>query len=1010
MPELDRRDFLKIVGLGAGAAAASGCSDPIEKLVPYVIQPESVTPGIATTYASTCQECSLACGLHVRTREGRPIKVEGNPKHPINQGALCARGQMGVARTYHPDRYDGPKKGGEATTWDEALASLKGKLGQGTVVLGAPVGPSLSGVIDAFVSGIGGQRVVYEPFAFDALRAATEKVFGVATLPIFDLSGADLVVDFGFDVLDSGTSPVEHSRQLADARDTDKHADGGARLVSISPRMNLTTSTADEWIPAKPGSEGLVALALAQAVAKKKGASGAVQAALDGASAGDAASKAGVDQGTLDALADRLAQAKHAVALPPGVALSSSVAVSANAAVLLLNAVLGAVGNAVTLPAPGGAAAATYAELEKLVAAMNSGAVKTLLIHGSNPVYSLPASLGFADALAKVDTVVSFASMKDETSEAAALVLPDHSPMESWGDAEPRPGVRSIVQPTIRPLLDTRALGDTLLELGRAAGATMPSGSFHDVVKASWAGTDWVTALSNGGLFGAVQTVPAEVQRASGIAPGAPSFEGSGDYTLVAFPHSYQTDGSGANLPWAQEVPDPVTKISWNTWVEMSFATAEKLGVEFGDVVSVTAAGGTFEASAFPRGGVRDDVIAVPIGQGHTVGFYASMETEVDQAASAPGQARGANVLSVLSGKAGEAGSRVFLGSKASVEKTGRFRRLALSQWTDNQRGRGLAPTVSLLALAEGTHSVAHFEAHAAESGGEHGEGHGDDHGDDAGHGGGEHHLLPFDPAFDAKPGQPYRWGMVIDNDRCNGCSACITACYTENNVAIVGEAQAIKHREMTWLRIERYVGDGDREGGADRRPYPNRERLGETDVRHLPMPCQHCGAAPCEAVCPVIGTYHTDEGLNGMVYNRCVGTRYCANNCVYKVRRFNYWDYGNQNWPGMLGMMLNPDVTVRQQGVMEKCSFCVQRIEEARQPAKDAGRPIADGEVVTACQQTCPTNAITFGNWREDGARINQLVKDNARNYNVLHVLNARPAVSYLAQVTRDDQEGHHS
>jgi len=1007
MPELDRRDFLKIVGLGAGAAAVSGCSDPIEKLVPYVIQPESVTPGIATTYASTCQECSLACGLHVRTREGRPVKVDGNPKHPINQGTLCGRGQMGLARTYHPDRYDGPKKKGaaglESTSWEEALASVQGKISQnasGTWVLGGPVGPSLSGVIDAFVSGIGaGGRVVYEPFAFDALRAATEKVFGVSTLPIFDLDGADLVVDFGFDVIDAGSSPVENSRQLADARDVEKHGANGARLVSVSPRMNLTTASADQWIPAKPGSEGLVALALAQAVAKKKGASGALKAALDASDASGAASKAGVDQATLDELAGRLAAAKHAVALPPGVAVSSSVATSASAAVLLLNAVLGAVGSAVKLPASGGPAAASLAEIQKLVAAMNSGAVKVLIIHGSNPVYSLPASLGFAEALAKVDTVVSLASMQDETAEAASFVLPDHSSMESWGDAEPRPGVRSLVQPTIRPLLDTRAMGDTLLELGRGAGATMPTGSFHDVVKANWAGTDWVTALSNGGVFGAVETVPAEVQ-GGGVAPGSPSFEGSGDYTLVATPHSYQTDGSGAALPWAQEIPDPVTKIAWSTWIEVSFATAEKLGADFGDVVRVSAPGGTIEASLFPRGGIRDDVVAVPIGQGHTVGHYASMGMEGE-----PGKMRGANVLAILPSTPGESGSRVFLGSKVSLEKTGAFRRLALSQWTDNQRGRGLAPQMSLLALAAGTHSVAHFEAHAAEGGGEHGEA----SADDGGHGDAGHHLLPFDPAFDAKPGQPYRWGMVIDNDRCNGCSACITACYTENNISIVGELQTIKHREMTWLRIERYVGDGDREGGGERRPFPNREKLGEVDVRHLPMPCQHCGSAPCEAVCPVIGTYHTEEGINGMVYNRCVGTRYCANNCTYKVRRFNYWDYGNQNWPGMLGMMLNPDVTVRQQGVMEKCSFCVHRIEAARQPAKDEGRPIADGEVLAACQQTCPTGAITFGNWREEGAQINQLVKDNARHYNVLHVLNTRPAVTYLAQVSRNDQEGQH-
>ena len=248
---------------------------------------------------------------------------------------------------------------------------------------------------------------------------------------------------------------------------------------------------------------------------------------------------------------------------------------------------------------------------------------------------------------------------------------------------------------------------------------------------------------------------------------------------------------------------------------------------------------------------------------------------------------------------------------------------------------------------------------------------------------------------------------MTIDNDRCTGCSACIAACYIENNIPIVGEANVIKHREMNWIRIERYIGDGDSDGGEERRPHPHREVLGETNVRYAPMLCQQCGAAPCESVCPVIATYHTPDGLNGMIYNRCVGTRYCANNCVYKVRRFNYFDYGYDNWPGLLRLMLNPDVTVRGQGVMEKCSFCVQRIQTARQPAKDAGREIIDGEVVTACQQSCPTDAIVFGNMRDEKAEVNTAI-DDRRSYHSLHMLNTRPGITYLAQIARDSEESH--
>jgi Fe-S-cluster-containing dehydrogenase component len=344
-----------------------------------------------------------------------------------------------------------------------------------------------------------------------------------------------------------------------------------------------------------------------------------------------------------------------------------------------------------------------------------------------------------------------------------------------------------------------------------------------------------------------------------------------------------------------------------------------------------------------------------------------------------PGVARGANVISLLPATADSAGARSWTAANANVKGTGEFRRLALAQWVDNQRGRELAPEVQLSAL---THQGESHDSHAA-------------------------FKLPYDPAHDADPDEPYRWAMTIDNDKCTGCGACVVACDIENNVPQVGEQQCIMHREMSWIRLDRYNGDGDREGGAERRPYPNREKLGEVDVRIQAMLCQHCGAAPCESVCPVIATYHTPEGLNGMVYNRCVGTRYCANNCTYKVRRFNYWDYSSNNWPGLLDMMLNPDVTVRGRGVMEKCTFCVQRIASARQGAKDESRSIADGEVKTACQQSCPAGAIGFGNAKDAESVVVANASDKVRGYHALHDLNTRPAITYLAQVRREGKNG---
>ena len=1006
MPELDRRDFLKLVGVGAGAAATA-CAEPVEKLVPYVEQPESITPGIAVWYASTCDECPAGCGLHVKTREGRPIKLEGNPDHPINRGKLCARGQAGLGRTYLPDRYPQPMVSGsggslEPTNWDDAMAQVGAGLAAAngrTVILGGNVGPSLGGVIDGFAAASGAKRVVYEPFAHEALRAGTAAVFGVASLPIFDPGKADLIIDLGSDFLSTGLSPTENARQYADARSVKTHKSGGTRMISFGPRLNFTTTSADKWIAARAGSEPGIAFALAKAVLEAKGApAGADAAALQGFLAdGDvskAASDAGIEASDLAEVVDALLHAENPLILPPGVAYTGSNATSTAAAVMLTNALVGAIGNSVAIPpAPAGPSPATLKEIQALVADMKAGKVGALLIHDSNPVYSLPAEIGFSEALEKVSTVVSFASLADETADSAGFVLPDHTTMESWGDSAPRPGVRSVIQPTVRPLLDTRALGDTLLELGRSLGGEMPEGSFRTVVENNWSDVNWREALASGGVFTDTEIAPLAIQADfSGLGLSSSKLGGKGGFTLVAFPHHFLGDGRGAALPWLQEIPDPVTKLQWNSWVEMSFATAEKLGVGFGDVVKVSTAAGTVESSVLPRGGIRDDTIAMPLGQGHTVGLYASMEIEGDHggwitgpigAEGQPGVARGANVMAALPAAQDETGGRVWLGTRADVSKTGRFRRLALSQWTDNQRGRKLAQAASLAQVA----------------------GHGDDH-----HG--AHHDEPphtFTAAYDADPDQPYRWGLVIDNDRCNGCSACVASCSIENNIPVVGEAQAIQHRDMAWIRVEKYVGDGDQQGGGERRPVPNREKLGELDVRYIPMPCQQCGAAPCEAVCPTLATYHNKEGLNGMIYNRCAGTRYCANNCVYKVRRFNYFDYGNENFPGLLGLMLNPDVTVRQQGVMEKCSFCVQRIEGARQLAKDEGRDIRDGEVQTACQQACPTNAITFGNLRDESSKVVAEANEPERSYHLLQELNTRSAITYLAQVTRDDNEGKH-
>jgi molybdopterin-containing oxidoreductase family iron-sulfur binding subunit len=1014
MPELDRRDFLKLVGLGAGGAAAAGCAEKVEQLIPYVVQPEVITPGLPVVYASTCQECPAACGLHVRTREGRPIKLEGNPDHPLSRGRLCARGQASIGRTYHPDRFRGPMRRGadgklSPVSWQEAIAQLARAVAEsvsGTWILGGPVGPTLSELLDRFVAAVGaGGRLVYEPLSHDGLREASRAVFGAAGIPIFDLGGADFVLDLGADCFETWLSPVEHQRQVLEARDVGTPAGRAARMVYVGPRLSMTASNADEWLPARAGAEGLVALAIARVALERRQAAGRPvggdPALLAGLLAGFApervAEATGLPAEALRRVGEQIAEASRPVALPPGAGLSSSRAVAANAAVLLLDAVIGAIGQTVGLPPeePPARAPARLDEIARLVDAMRAGRVSVLLVHDTNPLYSLPPELGFREALARVGLVVAFAPMPDETTEAAHWILPDHTPLESWGDAAPRPGVRSLVQPTLRPLYDTQALGDTLLAtaraLGEATAAKLPPGSFRGVLEAAWSGVDFAAALAKGGSF---QPVPLRagpvLASAARLRLAAPELAGDGEHALLALPSPLLYDGRGAALPWLQETPDPVTKIAWQSWLEMSPASAEALGVETGDVVAVETPAGRAEVPAFVRGGIRDDAVALAVGQGHGVGLYASHAND-----GRPGAARGVSATGLLPAARDEAGGRAWLAVRARLSATGRHARLALTQKSDNKRGRQLGEAVSLAALgaapgAEPPAGAPGAEPPAGAPGG--------------GHGATHEIRRPYDPARDAVDDSPYRWGMTIDLDRCTGCSACVVACSIENNVPTVGEEQVLRSRQMSWIRIERYLGDGEPELRPGRPPYESHEQLGRIDVRHSVMLCQQCGAAPCEPVCPVFATYHSPEGLNGMIYNRCIGTRYCSNNCPYKVRRFNWFDYGIERWPDPLPLLLNPDVTVRGQGVMEKCTFCVQRIDLARQAALDAGRPIADGEVTPACAQTCPSQAIVFGNLRDEASRAVRLARAaEARSYHALHVLNTRPAVSYLARVIRE-------
>ncbi|HEY5023303.1 MAG TPA: 4Fe-4S dicluster domain-containing protein [Gemmatimonadaceae bacterium] len=643
---------------------------------------------------------------------------------------------------------------------------------------------------------------------------------------------------------------------------------------------------------------------------------------------------------------------------------------------------------------------------------MKSGGVSLLMVRGANPAFSLPKAVGFAEAMAKVPFKVSFSSYPDETSELADLVLPDHHSLEQWGDAEPIRGTISLQQPAMDPVFDSRATSDVLI-----AAAKKDPGSAARYSMADY--RSWLISRFPGGAAGLAAALPRGIASGSlgepttartvpAVRAATPIEQSSGNMYLVVYPHPFLGDGRGANKPWLQEIPDPVTKICWQTVVEMNPATAEKMGLANGDLVTVQTAAGSVTLPVLRYPGTQRDTVAIGTGRGHThAGRYAKA---------------GFNPLEILPVGEDRAGGVVFVSTKANVSKAGGYTQIVTTEGSARQHGRGIGQAIAIADLKAGRpgHDTGASNLAEVSASGETEEMPGD----------APHKFLPglrAPVANDAQgeQGDPNsndkgmydpnhwsgmakrRWAMTVDLARCTGCAACVSACYAENNIPTVGAdwqtgkilpdrtgfgANILRSREMAWIRIERYY-EGGEDGGAD------------FDTRFVPMMCQHCGNAPCEPVCPVYATYHSPDGLNVQVYNRCVGTRYCSNNCPYKVRYFNWFGYGEPArpqyaFPEPLNWQLNPDVTVRGKGVMEKCSFCVQRIREAENRATAEKRTLKPDEFTTACAASCPSRAIVFGDAADESWTVTRLAKD-ARAYHVFEELNTYTAVVYLKKVS---------
>ncbi|MDE3168205.1 MAG: Fe-S cluster-containing hydrogenase [Acidobacteriota bacterium] len=945
----DRRGFLQAAGFSFGAAMLAGCSRTVQKIEPNLVQPEGFIPGRPVYYASTCGACSAGCGTLVKVRDGRPIKLEGNPDHPVSRGGLCAVGQASLLGLYDSQRVAQPMLAGKAATWNEADAFVQARLeearksgGAVRLLTGTVHSPAESAWILRFLDGFRNARhIEYDALSSSAILDAHQRTLGVRILPRYRFDKAAVIVSIDADFLGTWISPVEFMRGYAVSRDPN-----GARYswhAQVESRMSLTGTKADRRVVLAPGEmAGFVNDLL-----------GAVQTGNSG-------------RAEVAEIAGRLREARGR-----GLVVCGLQDAATQVQVNRINEALGNYGATLETDRASRQRRGDDRALENLLAELRDGRVDVLIVAGVNPVFELPGG----EAVAKAKVLVAHAQRVDETAAMAHVVSAASHALECWSDAEPVEGTAGVVQPCIRPLFQTRSWLETLAAWSGKPGAGL------DLVRDQWQREIFPKAKSSLAFEqfwekilqdGFVQYEPAARPKTAGAPhetalPPAPTPRDGFEVVLYAKPALLE--GRHAYNPWLQEVPDPVTKVAWDNYACLAPQAAAQLGVAMGDVVRIDCGGLILEAPALVQPGQSETTVAVALGYGSRLSErFAKVGPEWIEAKptlNAKGLV-GVNAAPLL---AFEQGSLRYSRSGARVSKTGRQALLACTQehhtLTAPERLRPAAGKTPRPIVQETTLVAMQQSA-------------------------GRRTQEPARPEL-WPPDHPYpvhHWAMTVDLNACTGCAACIVACQAENNIPVVGKDEMRRKREMHWMRIDRYY------SGAPENPR----------VAHQPMFCQQCEHAPCESVCPVQATLHSDEGLNQQVYNRCVGTRYCANNCPYKVRRFNWFQYYRDD--RVANLALNPGVTVRSRGVMEKCTFCVQRIQEAKIESKRAGRTLRDGDIQTACQQTCPAKAIVFGDLDDPHSEVAGTMA-SGRRYRVLEEINVRPAVGYLKIVRPDAPAG---
>jgi len=997
-----RRDFLKMMGFGVAAASLAACEAPVRKAIPYLNKPENIDPGIPNYYASSYTSGGNYCSIVVKTREGRPIKIESNRLTDISGGGTGAQVEASVLTLYDKERLTNPLINKQDVSWEELDTQIRTKLesissagGTIRIVSKTILSPSTHEIIKSFGERYKGvEWITYDPVSNYGMVLANEQSFQRAILPSYHFDKANVIVNFAADFLGTWIDPLKFSSDFISTRKLNKGKTDMSRLYQYEANLSLTGANADYRIPVKLSSEGLMLSKLYNLIAKK--------ANISPVQVSD------IEVPMLEKAADELWKNRGR-----SLVVSGSNDERNQIIVNAINDLLGNYGTTIDLDTPVYFRQGNDRKMQKFISDLSEGLVDGVIFLNCNPIYDHQLGNQIADGLKNINLKVSTSDRIDETADLVDYIVPEHHYLESWGDAKPVDGFYSLVQPTITPLFDTRQVQESLLIW---AGKDKPD--YYQYLRAYWKkhyfplqkedsefDTFWNKCLFDG--FFKPDLMSEHKQAVFGVdmeavvagASANSKKDGSG-IELVLYEKISMGDGTQANNPWLQEMPDPISKACWDNYLTISQSMAKELGIAMVEsetkVVQLKVGDKTYKLPAMVQPGQARGTVGLAIGYGRSK-------------AGRVGDKVGFNAYPLM---AEQDGLPIMLQNRdISVSFSGEDHIIPQTQTHHTYMDRDFVIQEAYLPQYKEDPSAGRHHPFVAVS-----------HSLEKKLGDSKIDGRVAPKAISLWEGHTYNnhhWTMAIDLNACTGCGACTISCQAENNIAVVGPQEVINRREMAWLRIDRYYSSQE---GAE--SYEELEKAAENpEVTFQPMLCQHCNNAPCETVCPVAATTHSTEGLNQMVYNRCIGTRYCANNCPYKVRRFNWFKYHdntafelNSSQNNDLGkMVLNPDVTVRSRGVMEKCSFCVQRIQYSKLEAKKEGRRLRDGEVLPACASACPTDAIVFGDIKDPKSEVTKLLQledkgkeqivHEPRAFHVLEEINVKPNVWYFTKIRNKDE-----